>query len=181
MAQYVAFAKGVEVNGETVLSVLDGMDAFRSKALSILEKNGINNPQPGKWYPQQSWLNAFKSIGEEVGHNTLFLIGEAIINNAKFPEGIDSLGKALGSIDVAYHMNHQGGDIGTYKLERVSETAAKVICHNPYPCDFDRGIISAFVKKFKPKGSVKFAKLQHDDSCECRKKGGNSCTYIVSW
>ena len=181
MAQYKAFATGVEVNGETVLSVVDGMGVFKSKAYQILERNGIVNPQPGQWYPQQAWLNAFKQIAEEVGENTLYQIGMSIPKNAKFPEGIDTLGKALVSIDQAYHMNHQGGEIGHYTMERIDNHSAKMICNNPYPCDFDRGIIMSFTNIFKPLNSDKMAKVRHDDSAPCRKKGGNSCTYIISW
>ncbi len=139
------------------------------------------DPVEGGWYSQQAWLNAFKEIGESLGDNTLFSIGKKIPENAKFPPEIDSLGKALGSIDMAYHMNHRGGNIGTYKLVRIGDNSVGMVCDNPYPCAFDRGIVTAFTYKFKPKGSSHFATIKHDDSRECRKKGGNSCTYLISW
>jgi hypothetical protein len=40
----------VKVNGETVLSVVSGMELFRSNALNILKNNNIENPQSGMWY-----------------------------------------------------------------------------------------------------------------------------------
>ena len=46
MAQFKAYSGNVEVNGETVLSVVDGMGAMKSMALTILEKNGIRT-SPG--------------------------------------------------------------------------------------------------------------------------------------
>ena len=156
------------------------MGVFKTKAYQILEKNGIKDPKPGMWFSQQAWLNAFKSIVEEVGESTLLQIGISIPKNAKFPPGIDSLLKALGSIDQAYHMNHRGGDIGHYKMELIGEKSAKIICKNPYPCSFDKGIITSFIQLFKPEGSSLPAKLAHDDK-ECRKKGAHTCTYIVSW
>ena len=55
-----------------------------------------------------------------------------------------------------------------------------MICKNPYPCDFDKGIIKAVAKKFKPKDSVNII-VEHDESAPCRKKGADSCTYLVSW
>ena len=181
MAQFKAYSPTVEVNGETVLSVVDGMGLFKKKAIEILSQCGIDNPQPGQWYSQQAWLDAFKIIAESVGDSTLFTIGQKIPENAQFPPEIDSLGKALGAIDMAYHMNHKGGEIGHYTLERSGERSAKVICKNPYPCEFDRGIISAFVKRFKPKGFDHYGLVSHEHTAECRKKGGESCTYSITW
>lgn len=180
MAQFVAFAPKVEVNGETVLSIVDGMGTFKEKALTILASNGIKAPKPGDWYPQQFWLNAFKTISEQVGANTLFTIGKKIPENAKFPPAIDAIEKALGAIDMAYHMNHRGGEIGNYGYSADGPKGAKMVCKNPYPCEFDRGIIEAMATRFKPKGSI-VVRVKHDDSAPCRKKGADACTYLVSW
>ena len=60
MAEFKAMAPKVEVNGETVLSVVDGMGIFKQQALDILKKCGIDNPQAGKWYAQQAWLGGFQ-------------------------------------------------------------------------------------------------------------------------
>lgn len=180
MITYQARTANVEVNGETVLSIVDGMGAFKSSAIKILAENGISEPTPGKWYSQQSWLNAFKEIGSKVGDKTLFSIGKAIPENAQFPPQIDSVHKALGAIDVAFHMNHRNGEIGNYKYEFLSEKSAKITCDNAYPCDFDIGIITAMVKKFN---TDKFANItvEHSDSGACRKKGAEVCEYIVKW
>ncbi|MBN2216074.1 MAG: hypothetical protein JW719_01730, partial [Pirellulales bacterium] len=107
MAQFVAFANGVEVNGETVFSVIDGMGVFRAKALDILARNGIAEPKAGRWYSQQAWLESFRVIAQTIGMVTLYAIGKKIPENAKFPRDIDSIEKALAGIDVAYHMNHR--------------------------------------------------------------------------
>jgi hypothetical protein len=109
LAQYVPFAPNVEVNGETVLATVNSFPEFmRSFALKMLAENGISNPVPGQWYKQKAWLDSFKTIAEKYGSNTLFEIGKAIPANAKFPPEIDNIEKTLGSIDVAYHMNHRG-------------------------------------------------------------------------
>ena len=65
MAQYKAMAPGVEVNGQTVLSVVDAMSVKR-RGLQILAENGIEDPKPDEWYQQQSWLDAFRTIGDEM-------------------------------------------------------------------------------------------------------------------
>jgi hypothetical protein len=180
MAQFQAISPGVQVNGETVLAIVEGMGAFKANALQILAECGIKDPKPGQWYPQQNWLNAFKLIAQKLGAATLGQIGRAIPENAKFPPEIDCIEKALGSIDAAYHMNHKGGQIGTYKFEKTGERTATVVCDNPYPCDFDKGLIQAMANKFAPKGTTRVS-VMHDPSKGCRKNGDKSCTYSVKW
>jgi hypothetical protein len=180
MAQFVSFSPKVEVNGETIYSVVDGMGAFKNKAVDILSQNGIKDPKPGTWFPQQSWLNAFRTISDTIGKSTLRSIGGKIPANAKFPPDIDSIEKALQAIDVAYHMNHRNGEIGHYTFSSIGPKSAKMVCRNPYPCAFDGGIIEAMAQRFKPKDSM-FVRVEHDDSSPCRDKGGDSCTYLIRW
>ncbi|MCX5814131.1 MAG: hypothetical protein NT178_16545 [Proteobacteria bacterium] len=193
MAQFKAFSQSVEVNGETVLSVLTGMGFLKQKGIDILEKHGIHDPAPGQWYLQQNWLDAFKDIAESVGNSTLNVIGSKIPENAQFPPEINSLEKALSAIDIAYHMNHRSNGrvmfdpntgqksegIGHYGYEQVGDRRVKMVCENPYPCDFDRGIIEAMVRRFQPSGSS--PSVRHDDAAPCRKKGAASCTFLVEW
>lgn len=194
MTQFRAFEQGVEVNGESVFSVVDGMDAFKAKAFDILSKYGISQLKADEWYPQQAWLDSFREISETVGASTLFLIGKKIPENAQFPSDIDNIEKALQAIDVAYHMNHRLNKeqlfnprtgimkegIGHYGYVKMDAKKARIICNNPYPCDFDRGIIEAMAKRFKPFESL-FVKVIHDASAPCRKNGADSCTYFVEW
>jgi len=179
VAQFQAYAPGVSVNGQTVLSVVKGMGAFSQTASEILARHGIQAPEPTGWYPQQAWLDAFQEIAKSIGPRTLNQIGQSIPNNAKFPPGIDSVEKALASLDAAYHMNHRGGEIGRYKFAKTAEKQGVMECRNPYPCDFDRGIIEAVVRRFLPAGSV--PKVAHDPSKPCRSKQGDSCTFLISW
>lgn len=176
MAQYKAFEDGVEVNGETVLSVVAGMGDYEAIGRKILSENGINDPQPGQWYPQQAWLNAFKVIAEKVGGGTLYEIGKKIPENAQFPPEIDNAEKALASIDIAYHMNHQNGEIGHYSFEKTGENTGKMVCNNPYPTDFDRGIIEAMAGRFSDTVDVSV-----DAANSTRESGGEADVYLISW
>jgi len=167
------------VNGQTVLSVINGMGAFKETAGKILQRHGLPTPQPTAWYPQQAWLNAFREIAETIGARTLTQIGASIPRSAKFPPGINNVEKALESIDVAYHLNHRGGEIGHYSFVKSGPTQAAMTCRNPYPCEFDRGLIEAVANQFKCAGSV--VRVQHDSTKPCRAKQGDSCTYVISW
>jgi hypothetical protein len=179
MAIFKAYDSKVEVNGETVLSVVDGLGKFKVDGVKLLQDFGIVDPKPGKWYSQQAWLDAFKRIAEKIGPNILFQIGVRIPENAKFPPQINSIETALAAIDMAYHMNHRNGEIGRYSFEKAGENSGKMICPNPYPCDFDKGIITSMARKFAPANTLPI--VIHDDTAECRKKGGESCTYLIRW
>jgi hypothetical protein len=185
MAQFKAFDTNVEINGRTVMSVIDGMGSMtssRQKAMEILRRHGIKHLHKSGWYNQQDWLDSIQEIAQTFGSRTLYLIGKRIPKNAKFPPQINNLKSALKAIDVAYHQNHRGGEIGSYSLESFGEEErmAFMKCTNPYPCDFDRGIIDQQCQQFKPVG-VKHIRVEHDPNSPCRKEGAESCTYHIRW
>ncbi|MFC1669068.1 hypothetical protein ACFL20_01645 [Spirochaetota bacterium] len=196
MRTFTTITKGIEVNGATIMSVIKGMGCFASQAKKILENNGLADVEDSteKWYPQQKWLDAFKEISEKTGKSTLFEIGKQIPESAKFPPEVRTVEDALKSIDVAYHMNHRNTNgqplfnpqtgtmlegIGHYDYEENANenNKAYVTCDNPYPDDFDRGIITAIARKFSG-GMVKVEVANENNS---RKNGGNKTKYIVSW
>jgi len=179
MAQFRAFATGVEVNGETVLSVVAGLGEFEEAGRRILAESGIEDPRLGQWYPQQAWLDAFRSIAGRLGPSALRAIGRAIPASAQWPPEVDTLEKALASIDVAYHLNHRGGEIGSYHYEPVNYASGKMVCRNPYPSEFDQGLIEAVAQKFAPAGA--FVVVRLDENSPTRKNGADACTYWVSW
>jgi hypothetical protein len=192
MRQFVALDPRVEVNGETVLSVVAGMGPFESQALHILAEHGIELPEAGHWYPQQAWLDSFKAIAEQLGQEALGRIGRAIPEHARWPPGLWTIHEGLASIDVAYHLNHRiegrvlydphsgrlEEGIGHYRYERSSPHSALLLCHNPYPCTFDLGIIQAVVERFHEAGQA--PSVQHATG-PCRQTGGETCTYLATW
>jgi hypothetical protein len=194
MKKFKALAPGIEVNGQTVYSVVDGLGIHKKQAYEILSQNGIDDPQPDEWYSQQAWLDSFYEIALILEPEALFKIGRQIPEDADWPAQIKTIEDALASINVAYHMNHRlKGEIlfdprtgamkegiGHYGFELISPRCARMVCLNPYPCEFDQGIIDATAHKFRPAGSGPIS-IVHDDSQSCRAKDGTSCTYIVKW
>ena len=193
MALYKSYEEGIEVMGQLIGSTLDGMWAIRTLAEDILASVGLDDivMDENHWYPQQKWLDAFKLIAGRTGEATLRQIGKNIMENAVLPP-MNGIEEALGSMDVAYHMNYRNAKgqvlfdpsrpnpmlegIGHYAYEKVSgENKAIMTCDNPYPCAFDMGIITSFAQRFD-----KRAKVRHDDG-ECRTQGSNACKYIVTW
>lgn len=197
MAEFKVFEEGMEVNGATIMAVVDGMGTFRSAADSILARAGLAGvvADGEHWYSQQSWLDAFATIASEIGASTLHNIGRKIPENAVFPPEIDNIVAALGSIDIAYHMNHRNvrgqvlfdptrpkhrqllGGIGNYELVyEAGAPCATLICANPYPCPFDEGIITTMAKRFED-----MATIRHDLKPPCRADGASCCRYVVDW
>ncbi|MBC7172965.1 MAG: hypothetical protein H5U40_11075, partial [Polyangiaceae bacterium] len=152
--------------------------------------DGVVQIDPNGWYSQDAWLRAFERIAEKVGESKLHSIGLRIPMNAKFPPGIDTIHDAVASIDVAYHMNHRKEGrimsagpgmkmlegIGHYGYEKLGPREIRSVCDNPYPCAFDRGIITTMARRFE-----RSARIEHDEHAPCRKRGADSCTYFVRW
>ena len=119
-------------------------------------------------------------------------IGRAIPEHAQWPPHVKVIKDGLGSIDVAYHLNHrideevlfdtQTGSmkegIGHYHFRDKGDNAALMVCDNPYPCAFDLGIVQAVAEKFQQPGE--HPNVEHGPGA-CRKAGSTACTYLVSW
>ncbi len=181
IAGFRALDENVEVYGKTICSVVEGMCNLKDVVLEVLAKKGIVNPEPGEWYQLKAWLEACSDIADRLGRDAVCSIGRIMPENAQFPERINSLEKALKVINSAYHINHRNGEIGHYYFRIAGEKSYEVVCENPYPCDFDRGLLEGFCSRFKPKGSEESAIVTHDDSEPCRKRGATSCTFLVAW
>ncbi len=181
MAEFKAFSPDTEVLGQAVLSIVDGMELFKGRAMRVLAENGISGLQADAWYRQQSVLNAFKTIFEKIGPNTVRTIGRKIPANAPFPPEINTLDIALQSIDVAYKMNHRSsGQVGSYRFVRTNERLARMTCENPYPCEMDLGLIEAMADRFRPKDAVRL-RVDHEPGGPCRHRGDESCQYLITW
>lgn len=165
----------VEVNGRTVLAMSEGFGAFQSAAARIMREEGLPPVSSDGWYRAIHWLAAFRRIQRDIGVETLTIIGQQIPDIADFPPAIDSAHKALAAIDVAYHLNHRGGEIGIYGYAATDERSADVHCENPYPCAFDGGLVLEMARRSEPS-----AFLTHDPA-SCRELGGKYCLFHVRW
>ncbi|MFB6123254.1 MAG: hypothetical protein ABEJ78_07325 [Haloferacaceae archaeon] len=183
MATYEAFDPDVEVHGQTILTVVDDAlarfsPAHRERAREVLAANGIEDPSPDEWYPQQAWLNTVEAIAEDLEPHILDRLGEQLPDAADWPTGLSGVGEGLRAIDRAYQRNHRGGDIGSYRFERTDDRAGEVRCENPYPCVFDRGLVRAAAQRYAPVESFVFVEERGD---RCRREGDDVCTYTVFW
>lgn len=176
MATFKAFDPNVEVSGA---SIVIATRSLGEDAIPILQKHNLYPIDTEGWYKQQDWLNAFSELSEGNFMN-LVAMGMKVPDFAIWPPDINTVHEALASIDVAYHMNHRKGEIGHYHYEKTGESSGRMICRNPYPSDFDYGIIYRTVGKFVASDNVDF-NVQVDRARPTRKLDGESCTYLIKW
>jgi hypothetical protein len=175
ITEFQAINPLVQVNGTTILSTIEG-SAIKDLTKKILAEVGLPaNPEPDQWYPQQKWLDVLKKIQDKYGAANLKMIGKKIPETANFPPQINSIETGLESIGVAHRMNHRGGEIGYYRFEKTSENEGFVEANNPYPCDFNMGIVIGMAKRFVPTAFVSH------EAGSCRKAGGAVCRYHIHW
>lgn len=191
MAQYIAFRPGIEVQGRPVQGMFDAAGGrFAPLFTKILNKLGLDKFEPTDWLPLEIWLDVLREIATSIGERTLFAMAKRIPEMAEWPPGIDSVEAALASINVAYHLNHRiDGEvmfdpatgmmkegIGHYRCKVEGDRRIVIVCETPYPSEYDRGIISGSARRFRPAAEVTL-----DETKPTRKRGADSCTYLVRW
>jgi hypothetical protein len=196
--QFKPFEPGIEAYGASIDAVVEAFRLFPSVALKQLVTYGIGTIKGRDividreaWYPQTSWLSAYESIAKTVGPRALTQIGQQVPKHAPFPPSINDIHTAVASLNIAYHMNHRKrgkvmfdaetgtltSGIGSYGYTSVPRERKIVsVCENPYPCDFDRGILTALATRFE-----RMARVTHDDDLPCRRNSADSCTYVITW
>lgn len=197
--QYEECEPGIEVNGESLGATVDAFRQYPTIVAKYLTQYGLTKivngkPEPidrSSWYPLDKWLACYHAIAKDVGLNSLYTIGRKIPENAVFPAHVTDLETALTTLNAAFHFVHRKNGVPmfdpatgemlpgigsvTCQFSR-NERKATMVFENPYPCEFDRGLVTALANRFEP-----MAKTVHDNAAPCRKKGGDSCTYIVTW
>jgi hypothetical protein len=188
--------KGIEVSGQSVAGTMGAFQQFKSMPSRFLLAEGVGTQasdgkvviDPQKWYPLENWLRAFGRIGQEVGPTVLAQIGASVMQNIEWPPGMSSVEGLIRFIDVGYHMHHRKDGrvmfdqrtgavlpgIGNFSYKGEDKTRYLIECANPYPCSFDKGILSGALRRLGT-GSM----AVHDGVAECRTKGGKCCTYVV--
>lgn len=152
---YRAFDPSAEINGDTIRAVLDAFQ-LKQQAKNVLVEHGLPaEPEPGQWYSWQAWLDVLAYLEEVYGGKTVYAAGLHVINNSVWPPNMHTFHEALRALNTAYHDNIRGANIGYYTIEGIGPTEVRVVCYTPNPMEFDCGIITGLVRKFKPLGAVR--------------------------
>ncbi|MFK7799751.1 MAG: hypothetical protein AB8E82_20015, partial [Aureispira sp.] len=171
------FDKNATFLGSTVLESVRSLPMFSQKRMfKIFEELGLPEILPDNWYPMNILMDFYKQLQKAFGPNTLFDMGKAIPENAVFPPGIDSIETGLGSINMAYNMNHRGY-IGFHQMVSHDTETKTIIMqnHTPFPPDVDRGIYTGMARRFKTGVKV----VLNNTELEREGKPGNR--YIITY
>ncbi len=187
MGEFVLYNQGVEVSGNILLAFMSAFpDDMKKWGEEILAKNRLENPEPSTWYPLQYYLNALKDTSDILGSNMLRNVGSRIPFAAITSEKVDALPweALLETMDIGYKRNLRGAEVGEITYENLGKQAGLNRARLTYaivsPCAYDQGILEGVGRRWKP-AEIMDIVVRHDDSRPCRKKGGKSCDYIVSW
>ena len=185
MAEYQAMTPGMEVDGLVISAFKSGFPKeVEYVGVGILEKYGIGNPTPGTWYSVQAYYDAMKEISERYSPAIITRIGEEVVTKAQFPPFVNSLEQALAVGEMVYKTYVRGGEYGNIKVENLGTEYGikrmRVTFHSGAPCAYDRGMLMGGGRRFMPEGMVDVV-VRHDETQPCKSKGGDTCTFIVSW
>ena len=167
--------KSVKIIGQTINSIKKAFVREKFATKFIVDAVG-EHVEEDKFYPAEGFLKALDNIGSKMDVAVLQKIGTKIIESAQWPPGVDNLTAGLQSISVAYKMNHQPNDvaiIGDYEYNKIGENEFTITATNPYPCDFDLGIVRGVAKTFESGVFVRHLEGS------CRKRGNSKCVYQV--
>lgn len=196
MEQQFVIDPGIEVGGSAIGSIIDAFQQYPSIVTKYLVQSGILSGKQSQidrtaWYPLDKWLAVYHSIAKDVGVNSLYTIGKKVPEYVDIPPHVTDIRSLFATLNIAYHVGHRKNGVIMFDATtgKTLDGIGKVTCdapkderkltltfENPYPCEFDRGLIHAFAMRFEAA-----ARVVHDAAAPCRKKGGRTCTYVVSW
>lgn len=180
MPQFKAFSPLVEIWGGCLLAMVDGLGSAgmpRAEALALLARSGVLDPDRNGWFPQQAILDVLSKAEGRYGGEALRAAGRSIPKGSRFPPEVESLERALSTLDIAYQVNHRGGRIGQYGCRSLGPRRMELFCDNPYGCDLDQGIFDTLFARHALDGHP--PDLIHQPGC--RKQGHRACIYHVVW
>jgi hypothetical protein len=164
-----------KVHANGIRTILLGLGSFQVMATKILQDAGID-PATQDWVPLAKQIAALSEIRKRIGDKTMLRVGLQVPATFPLPPAALASGHSvLSGLDGAYKGAVQGGDAGCYDYVNTGERSCDVICQNPFPCPFDEGTVTGFIRLVETSASVKH------DPAECRDRGGLKCVLHVSW
>lgn len=176
VAEFEALSPTTLVKGNVMLAIINGI-MRKDLAYAILAKHGIKEIDPDRWYPEQSWLDAFGEIATELGDAALYAIGRAIPPVIELPPDAKTPKDIIEKLDEIYKAHHRG-EAGGYSVSFPDERSAVIVSRNPRPCSYDMGYLSALIEKYN---NGKTVTIKHEDEMCCRKMRYPECIYLVNW
>lgn len=185
MTYHATVPSGAETSGHVVRQVIEGLDDLpddeAERGRAVLADRGFDDPDREAWYSLAAWLDALDAVGAALGDEALTAVGRSVPEGVEWPPDADSAASGFATVNDAYHLNHRGGDVGYYEFVAVDDRERRVVCANPYPCAFDRGIIEGTLRAFGHEFTYPPMAFVRETGEQCRAEGGAQCEYRVTW
>ena len=169
-----------EVIGRSPLSYIAAGESVSpfvgNQVTSKLADYGLEDIDPEEWYPLEIPLAMLYNMRDQYGDVRMRNMGQNIPEHVEFPPNLSEVDNALRGINEAYHQNHRGSEIGFYEFQQEDSKEGIMTCENPYPCEFDKGLIKGVAKKFA-NNPVTVEEIGD----QCRADGDQHCEYRVEW
>lgn len=172
-SKYQAFDPDSQAIGSSLLGFIR---CVRHEVMQpYLEKHGLTDIDPKKWYPVQTWLDVLGDLSEERRGESMFdfvSVGMGIAEVIPLPPEYSSLpfGEALAaSGGSGYKMNHRG-DVGEHTVKKEGDKHFIITIRTPYPDDLLYGVYYGLARRFLPSG--RHFTLRYDEKAR-RDKGAD--------
>ena len=149
----------------------------------ILEKYGILNPEPNRWYPGHLLLDAFNEMLQLPNQPMNFValgleVGRLVPMPPTLPD--PDIDQVLMVWNDLYQVLHRGGDVGAIRVEKADEKHYIVTLTDLYPDDFAYGILQGYARRFLPP-KTKFS-VFYDKEAPSRDVDGADTTILhLKW
>ncbi len=175
--EFVCPSSTAMVRAANVKATLDAFNLVPELGKEITERHQLHlrDMREDAFLPVQHWLNALKEIQDRMGTSVVRKVGAGIIANAMFPPQFTTVESVLEALDAIYYLNHQG-DVGHYRVTRLSDTVTQVKCETCYPRHFERGLIEGISQK-KELANGGFYVVKYEDGPP---KSDVTCTLTVT-
>jgi hypothetical protein len=171
---------GAEVRSGTARALLNALGILSQETQRILNAHGLPTLTQQEWYPVQTLLQCLSDIRSQMGPYTLHSLGRHSAQHIAFLPTEVSFLAALLSLNELYQTRHRGpGELGGYHCRAQGGRSAHVRCDNPYPCEFDQGMLESLFERFRPPESFRL-RLAHAPE-GCRTQGARACLYHLQW
>ncbi len=155
MKRLVSSLPETEVFGGAFISLITNIKS--NEIVPFLLKYGINpdDVRFENWYSLQTLLDIYHDIQGSQFNVTenLVSIGMRIMEQAPFPENMQSLDEALMSLGPTYRLGHRDHTEQGWISERVTAHHFLITADNPYPDELCYGLLWGLVRRFAPKGT----------------------------
>lgn len=177
MAQFIAFDENVEVSGRVIAAIFGGASHMQNEAeaSTLFKQHNLYPFAEDEWYPQQYCLDVLKELDAT---GDLLGIGMVMIPDDSLFLKMKTIPESLGLINMRYQQAHRGGNAGDYRYVLDQERIGRMICHTPYPAEFDFGILYAIIRHYLSDDTMR---IIWDSKIPNRKQGADSCEFIIKW